>query len=229
MKGKNTVGKKNKYHKKLGEKLILLPALGLAALSSAVVLGATPSSFAATSATDTDTTLVTVTVGSVISITAEDINIDMSTPSPTGSFATGTGEVKVKTNDISGYSVYLTSNSASTTLDHESLSTAKINSISSDITIDASTTKFSTNNTWGWSSDGSLFHPVVAKGTKHSSTVTTLYRKTNAPSTAGDTSTLTVGVTADSSLTSGKYTGTLLLTAIPNGSTDNLKLADDTI
>lgn len=226
---KSTVGK-NKYHKKtLGEKLIFLPALGIAALSSAVILGAAPKSFA-TGTTDSATALVTVDVSSAISITAEDISIDVNAPSPTGTFATGTGDVTVMTNDVSGYSVYLTSNSTtSTTLDHATLSTPKISSIASSETISGATTKFATSNTWGWSNDGSTFYPIVVKGTKHSSSVTTLYRKTNAPSTAGDTSTLTIGATVDSTLTSGTYSGTLLLTAIPNGNTSVMCDYDSTI
>lgn len=225
---KITVELLNRNHKKSrGNKLILLPVLGVAALASNVIIGAAPSSFAATAS---DTTIVTVNVGSVISIAADDIDINVSTPSPTGTFATGTGTVTVKTNDISGYSVYLTSNSeTSTSLDHESVSSAKINSISATETISGSTTKFATNNTWAWSNDGTTFNPVVVKGTKNTASIPTLYRKTTAPTPAGDTSTLTVGATIDSSLTSGKYTGTLLLTAIPNGNTTEIANYDATV
>jgi hypothetical protein len=199
---------------KIKNKKLLLPVLGLAMLGSAVLIGATPSSYASDSATSE----VTVNVGTVISITAEDITIDMSAPSPTGTFATGTGQVSVKTNDVNGYSVYLTSNSTtSTTLDHESVATSKINSIATSETVGGATTKFATNNTWGWSKDGSVFYPVLAKGEKDGiNDGVTLYRTTDAPSPSGDTSTLTIGATVDSTLTSGAYTGTLLLTAVSN-------------
>jgi hypothetical protein len=207
------------------KKMLVLPVLGLAALSSLVALGATPSTNAATSAT----TKVTVNVGSVIAISAEDITIDVSAPSPTGIFATGSGNVEVVTNDVAGYSVYLTSNDASTVLAHETAGDT-IASIDSAITVDGTTvTKFATNNTWGWSNDSATFNPVVAQGTKHSADTTTLFRKTTTASATADSSTLTIGVTADSMLTSGTYTGTLLLTAVPNSNTTDLAVYDSTI
>ena len=200
--------------------------LGLAALSSMVALGATPS----TNAESSSTTKVTVNVGSVIAISADDVTIDIASPSPVGVFATGTGNVDVVTNDVAGYSVYLTSNDeTSTDLTHESADSS-IASIDSTISVDGTTvTKFVTNNTWGWSNDGTAFNPVVAKGTKHSASATTLFRKTNTASAAADRSTLTIGVTADSTLTSGTYTGTLLLTAVPNSNTTELAAHDSTI
>ncbi|MBR1801714.1 hypothetical protein IJ768_00590 [Candidatus Saccharibacteria bacterium] len=206
---------------------VALPVLGLAAISSALIFGATPSTNAASS---TATSQVTVTVGSVIGIGATDISFTLSSPSTTGTFASGTGTVAVKTNDVSGYSVYLTSNSTtSTSLDHESVSTSKINSISSTQTISGSTTTFSTADTWGWSKDGSTFYPVVTKGTKSTAAIPTLYRKTSVPALTNDESTLTIGVTGTSSLVSGDYTGTLLLTAITNSDTTTLQQYDSTI
>ncbi len=206
--------------------MIVLPMLGLAALSSMVALGATPSTNAESSAT----TKVTVNVGSVIAISSDDIVIDIASPSPVGVFATGTGNVDVVTNDVAGYSVYLTSNDeTSTALTHESTEDS-IASISSAISVDGSTvTKFATNNTWGWSNDGTVFNPIVAKGTKNSDSNTTLFRKTDTASATADRSTLTIGVTADSTLTSGTYTGTLLLTAVPNSNTTELAAHDSTI
>lgn len=224
------MGIKNKnYHRKEGGKLILLPVAGLAVLSSVFALGAAPSTYADTSATST----VTVNVDAVISIGVTDIEFDLTAPSPAGTFASGTGTVNVKTNDKSGYSVYLTSNSTtSTSMDHESLSSAKIQTIASTQTINASHTAFdngSTASTWGWSNDGTTFYPVTVKGTKSTASVPTLYRQTNAASPAGDSSTLTVGVTGNSALPSGKYTSTLLLTAIPNSNTATIADYDDTI
>lgn len=212
---RDTVRKNKNNKNKLGGKAIILSTLGLAALSSAVVFGATPNSFAATDVTAE----VTVNVGSVIAITAEDIDIDISAPSPAGVFATGAGQVSVATNDSEGYSIYLTSNDEFlTSLDHETIATSKIESIATSETISGATTKFATNNTWGWSNDGSVFYPVQAKGTHNDElhSAITRYRETNGPSSNGDVSTLTVGATVDSTLTSGTYSGTLLLTAIVN-------------
>ncbi len=213
-----------KNNKNFHTKMIALLLFGLAVLSSSVALGATPSANAATSATPR----ITVNVGSVISLSAGDINIDVASPSPIGTFATGTGTVSVTTNDIAGYSVYLTSNDTTTSLNHATAAT-KIDSISAATTINSSTTKFSTNNTWGWSKDGSVFYPVAAKGAKHSASVNTLYRKTAAAASTADASTLTIGATVDSTLTSGAYSGTLLLTAIPNSDATTLAVYDSTI
>lgn len=205
---RNTVGTNNKNHK---NKLMLLPAFGIAALSSAVILGAAPASYADTSAT----AKVTVNVGAVLAVTAaEDITINISAPSPTGVFATGTGAVSVSTNNTTGYSVYLTSNTEATTLDHETVATSKINSIASEQSVSGTGAKFSTANTWGWSNDGENFKPVMAAGTANGAS--TLFRQSSAPAPSGDSSNLTIGVTANSALASGKYNGTVLLTTITN-------------
>ncbi len=203
--------------KKQNKAVLFLPVLGLAALTTGLVIGSAQNTSAATA---TATTVVTANVGAVVGIGVTDITINMSAPSPSGSFATGTGTVSVSTNDASGYSVYLTSNSTtSTSLDHTSVSGASIASIATNETISGSVTKFSAMNTWGWSNDGEVYHPVTVKGTKSTASIPTLYRRTNAPSTTADNSTLTIGVTGDSTLVSGQYTGTLLLTAIPNSNT----------
>lgn len=224
-----TVSKKYKGNKK---GLIALPVMGLAAITSAVLVGASPATNAATS---TDTSLVTVNVGSVIGINATDIEFDLATPGVDGTFVSGTGTVAVKTNDVSGYSVYLTSNSTtSTSLDHSSVSTSKINSISANQVINAGHPKFdnaSTASTWGWSSDGTNYRPIVTKGTASTAAISTLYRKTSTYATgaSGDQSTLTVGVTGNSSLVSGEYTGTLLLTAITNSDVATICTYDSTV
>lgn len=190
--------------------MVLLPAFGVAALSSAVILGAAPASYADTSAT----AKVTVDVGAVLAVTAEDITINIASPTPTGVFATGSGAVTVTTNNVSGYSVYLTSNTSATTLDHETITTSKINSITEAQSVSGTGAKFSTVNTWGWSNDGENFKPIMASGTANGAS--TLFHQTSAPTPGGDSSNLTIGVTANSSLTSGKYKGTILLTAITN-------------
>ena len=207
--------------------MVALPVAGLLALSAGVVIGTAPKTNAATA---TDTTTVTVNVGAVVGIGVTDINVNMASPAPSGTFASGTGTVNVSTNDSTGYSVYLTSNSeTSTALDHTTVSGAKINSIASTQTVSGVDGKFSTMNTWGWSKDGTTFYPIVVKGTKSTAAIPTLYRKTSTASTTADSSTLTVGVTGDSTLTAGTYTGTLLLTAITNSSTTTLQEYDATI
>ena len=215
------MGKEIKNHKKL----LALPVFGLAAIISTILIGSAP----ATYADDTADLDVVVNVNAVIAMGADNIDISMPAPSPNGSFASGTGRVGVVTNDTSGYSIYLTAKTTATTLDHETVSTAKVNSIASDQTISGATTKFATANTWGWSNNGTLYHPVLAAGSHHTASQTTLYRRTATAALTEDVSTLTVGVTGNSSLTAGEYTGTLLLTAIPNSSTTRIAQYDDTI
>lgn len=200
---------------------IIFPVLGLAALSAGVLVGPAVNTNAATS---TGTSTVSVTVGAVIGIGVTNVNINMPSPAPTGSFATGTGTVSVATNDSTGYSVYLTSNSTTDTSLTHTNGTSTIASIGSIQTISGSTTMFGTMNTWGWSNNGTAFNPIVTKGTKSTTAKPTLYRKTNAASTTADNSTLTIGVTGDSTLTAGTYSGTLLLTAIPNSDSTNIAL-----
>ena len=215
----NTVNIKTKKTNKTG---VFVPVLGFAALAAGLLVGPVQDTNAAT---DSNTSTVTVNVGAVVGLGVTDINVNMNAPAPTGTFATGTGTVSVTTNDVAGYSVYLTSNSTtSTSLDHTTVSGKSIASIGAIETISGSTTKFSTMNTWAWSNDGETFNPIVTKGTKSTVAKPTLYRRTNTASASVDNSTLTIGVTGDSTLTAGTYTGTLLLTAVPNSDTTTLAL-----
>jgi hypothetical protein len=207
--------------KKQERTLFFLGVFSLSALAAG--LTAAPN-LNANAATSTGSAIVTTNVGAVINMSVDNINVNLSAPSPSGIFATGTGKVNVQTNDPSGYSVFLTSNTTTTSLNHDTVSSASIASISSKQTISGTTTKFSTMNTWGWSNDGKNFFAVQPKGQLNNQTAgsTTRYRNTTAASTSVDTSTLTIGVTGNSSLVAGQYTGTLLLTAIPNSNTTEI-------
>gem|GEM_PF-3274658 len=231
-KGKITVGYKIKNHRKISNKLVALPVLGLAAVASTVLVGAASSTFADTcpAATCSDTTTVEVTVGAVISLATPDkISVSMAVPSSSGTFASGTGIIGVSTNDASGYSVYITgTNGGNTRLTHETVSSSYLSTISSSQTI-SSGGKFSTNNTWGWGSDGSTYYPLQAYGTVNTSSVKTRLVNKSA-STIGKTCTtddsvartnyecnnLVIGATGDTSLTAGTYNGSVLVTAVTN-------------
>ncbi len=184
----------------------------------------------------TTQTKVTVKVKSVISLSAPDkIIVDLGVPTADGKFVSGKDKIKVSTNDIAGYSVYLTSSSASTDLKHENTGiNAKIRTISSSESITGGKTKFDTQNSWGWSADGTVFNPIVPTGTKHSSTVKTLFKKGTEATISGGTSNyeesdLTIGATGDLSLPAGSYKGSILLTAISNSDKAVLCLHDSTI
>lgn len=228
----NTVGYKIKNHRKVSNKLIALPVLGLAAIAATVAVGATGNANADTcpAATCSDTTTVKVVVGAVISLaTPEKIDVNMAIPTSSGTFASGSGEIGVSTNDATGYSVYLTgiSGDANRRLVHESVTSSYFSPISGKET-PGSGGKFSTANTWGWSDNGTDYYPLQAYGAKNTSTVKT--RLTNkSASTIGksctfngsaqtnyECTTLTIGATGNTSLTAGTYTGKILVTAVPN-------------
>ena len=230
-----TVGYKIKNHRKVSNKLIALPVLGLASLAMLIAFGATTNVNADTcpAATCSDTTTVQVTVGSVISLATPDkISISMAVPSSDGTFASGSGNIGVSTNDTSGYSVYLTGVSGGNTeLRHSdyngTTNTSKLTTITSSQTI-ATGEKFSSNNTWGWSANASDYYPLQAYGQKHTATVTTRFANKDESTISKsctvdgtaysnyECSTLTIGATGDTSLLAGTYTGTILVTAVPN-------------
>lgn len=226
------MGNKIKNHRKVSRKLIALPVFGLAAIAATVAVGAADNVNADTcpAATCSDTTTVEVTVGAVISLATPDkITINMAIPSSSGTFASGSGEIGVSTNDATGYSVYLTGTNGDTNrrLTHETVSSSYFSPISAAETISTGG-KFATNNTWGWSDNGTNYYPLQAYNTSHAAATRTRLIETSA-STIGDSctvdttvltnyecTTLTVGATGDTSLTAGTYTGTILVTAVPN-------------
>ena len=224
-----------KNHRKVSSKLIALPVLGLAAIATTVAVGAANNVNADTcpAATCSDTTTVNVTVGAVISLSTPDkITVNMAIPTSSGTFATGTGEIGVSTNDNSGYSVYLTgTNGGNTDLTHESVASSKFTTLSSSETV-TSGGKFSTSNTWGWaeSADSSTYYPLQAYNTVNTASVRTrfIYKTSStigkntctvSPIANYECSVLKIGATGNTSLTAGTYTGTILVTAVPNSYT----------
>ena len=216
--------------------LVALPVLGLVAIAATVVFGTAGNVNADTcpAATCSDTVTVQVTVGAVISLSTPDrILVDMAIPTSSGVFASGSGEIGVSTNDSTGYSVYITGTSGDTNrrLTHESVSSSYFAPISGDQTV-ASGGKFSTNNTWGWSGDTAatkVYHPLLAYGATHSSSTTTRFVYKTASTIGKNTCTVSpianyecsnlyIGATGNTSLTAGTYTGTVLITAVPNSS-----------
>ena len=230
--GKITVGYKIKNHRKVSNSLIALPVLGLAAIAATVAVGATDNVNADTcpASTCSDTTTVTVNVGAVISLSTPDkITVNMSIPTTNGTFASGTGEVGVSTNDSTGYSVYLTgTNGGNTNLTHESVSSSKFATLSAAETV-ASGGKFATANTWGWTegAGGTTYYPLQAYNTQNTAAAKTRFIYKSASTIGKNTCTvnplanyecsvLKIGATGNTSLTAGTYTGTILVTAVPN-------------
>ena len=169
-----------------------------------LLLNGAPTSAASQSATTT----VNVTIDPVISITASP-NIEMDiTPTTSGQFRTANGNVVISTNNVKGYTTYITSSTTETSLKQPAAA-----GVSAVIpTVSTSGTTISGNG-WGWSNDASQFNPVKATGTTDNSTV---FSRTTSATPTGDNKTLTIGASATTSMPSGTYSNTLLLTAVTN-------------
>ena len=169
-----------------------------------LLLNGAPTSAASQSATTT----VNVIIDPVISITASP-NIEMDiTPTTSGQFRTANGNVVISTNNVKGYTTYITSNTTETSLKQPAAA-----GVSAVIpTVSASGTTISGNG-WGWSNDASQFNPVKATGTTDNSVI---FSRTTSATPTGDNKTLTIGASATTSVPSGTYSNTLLLTAVTN-------------
>ena len=170
----------------------------------ALLLNGAPTSAASQSATTT----VNVTIDPVISITASP-NIEMDiTPTTSGQFRTANGNVVISTNNVKGYTTYITSSTTETSLKQPAAA-----GVSAVIpTVSASGTTISGNG-WGWSNNATQFNPVKVAGTTDNSAV---FSKTTTATPTGDNKTLTVGASATTSVPEGTYSNTLLFTAITN-------------
>ena len=159
-------------------------------------------------ASQSATTTVNVTIDPVISITASP-NIEMDiTPTTSGQFRTADGNVVISTNNVKGYTTYITSSTAETSLKQPAAT-----GVSAVIpTVSASGTTISGTG-WGWSNNATQFNPVKATGTTDNSAV---FSRTTTATPTGDNKTLTIGASATTSVPSGTYSNTLLLTAVTN-------------
>ena len=169
-----------------------------------LLLNGAPTSAASQSATTT----VNVTIDPVISITASP-NIEMDiAPTTSGQFRTANGNVVISTNNVKGYTTYITSSTTETSLKQPAAA-----GVSAVIpTVSASGTTISGNG-WGWSNNATQFNPVKVAGTTDNSAV---FSKTTTATPTGDNKTLTVGASATTSVPEGAYSNTLLFTAITN-------------
>lgn len=146
---------------------------------------------------------VNLTINPVLSINAtESLDLEV-VPTAAGVFTSGDIAVDVITNDATGYSLYLSSNSAETALVN-SVTSANIPTVSAAV----SSTDMA-KNTWGFSL-GDKYNPVPASGSAQR------IKKTAAPATTSDTTSVSIGAKVDTSIPSGAYSNTLLFTAIAN-------------
>ena len=169
-----------------------------------LLLNGAPTSAVSQSATTT----VNVTIDPVISITASP-NIEMDiTPTASGQFRTANGNVVISTNNVKGYTTYITSSTTETSLKQPGAM-----GVSAVIpTVSASGSSISGTG-WGGSNYAAQFNPVKATGTTDNSAV---FSRTTAATPSGDNKTLTIGASATTNVPSGTYSNTLLLTAVTN-------------
>ena len=135
----------------------------------------------------------------------------------TGSSApdTGTITVKVSTNDPEGYSLYITTDKADTTLSQNGI-TEKIQALEGE-TAEADFP----DNHWGYAIDGaSTYHPVqpnTENPAEYPDVISTaIPAKTHPGISANDPTTVTIGAKVSGDFPSGEYSNTVVFTAIPN-------------
>ena len=153
-------------------------------------------------------TRVTFMVKPYISITATDVLELEITPTADGKFTYGNIAVRVNTNDASGYSLYLSSDSVATTLENI-VARVSIPTLST-----AATAEDMPNNTWGWSL-GESYNPVPAN------TDAVKIKTTSTPAVSQDLTNVSIGAKADLTIPSGTYTNTILFTTVANSSSSS--------
>ncbi len=197
---------------------LLFGVLTFGTLTGALVGGAILSPAPMVSANETvsggtavsTSTQVTLNLAPMISIELEESNIDLEiTPSTDGQYASGTATVKVDTNALDGYKVYVSTKTSETALSHES-ATSTINMIDTDVSLADYQAEGATtyNNTWGYVHDetvsaftGSLDTVICSEDTLTADVATCNFA---------------VAVRADNSIPSGDYSNTVVFTAITN-------------
>ena len=157
-----------------------------------------------THATQTDMTVDVPTVVSLSATTPDAINISDST-----TFYTTSTTVTANTNSEGGYTLTMASNDPNSTDLINQDTTTTIPSIDSAITIDATGSNFTTNR-WAYHSPlhaTDSYNPIPANNSAE-----TIASADQAVS--GDTSTVTFGVKASSSLPAGEYKNTVVFSII---------------
>ena len=166
--------------------------------------GLAVSAFLFTPNVSAENTTLRVNVGDVISITAPS---KLSLTAPTGGgFVKGNIEVTVNTNSADGYTLTFASNASAGTLSSSTTS--------STITSTYTGTKTSSSmsaNTWGFATDNTNFSKIPA-----SATPTTIKTTSTASVDSSSKTTIQIGIKTAPLLPSGKYSGTVVFTAVTN-------------
>jgi hypothetical protein len=160
-----------------------------------------------TNAANTLTTRATANINPVISVTApssSDYAFGTLTPTDAGAFASKSGTVLVKTNDINGYKLYISTDTSETALTSAGAST-KITSCGNNVT-----SSTMVKDTWGYSMDGTTFKPVTASNVKIAEKTAPLTQ------TTAYSHTVHIGMKVSTDTQSGTYSNIVKFTAIGN-------------
>ena len=160
-----------------------------------------------TSAADTLTTKTNAVVNGVISVTApadSDYAFGTITPTDSGTFASKTGTVSVKTNNITGYKLYISTNTSEVRMTADGSDTY-INSCAANVSSSSMAA-----NTWGYSTDGTTFNPITASNVQIGQQASPLTK------TSAYTHSVTIGMKVSNTLKAGTYSNVVKFTAITN-------------
>lgn len=161
----------------------------------------------ATNAANTMNTTTTAQVNGVISVTAPASSayaFGTVTPTAEGAFASKSGTVSVKTNNITGYKLYISNNTSETRM-VASGSDTYITACGSNVT-----SSTMVKNTWGYSTDGTNYNPISASNTQIGQQASPLTK------TSAYTHTVHIGLKVGNDLKAGSYSNVIKFTAITN-------------
>ena len=152
---------------------------------------------------------VAVSVNVPLTLAIKDItsSVDIAADN-VGEFYTGTTTVKVVTNNATGYTLSMEDDDNDTALKNADYAGTQIDSITSNVTIDATGSNFGVNK-WGYSTDAAEFKPIPVSGSAAQ------IEKTNAP-TDETASTVTFGTKVNKDLAAGDYQDTVVFSVVAN-------------
>ena len=167
---------------------------------------------------DTEGTAVSAKVAETISLSTEgaDEYGNLVIEAASGSvISSGDITVKVTTNDPEGYSLYITTDKADTTLSQDGI-TEKIQALDGE-TAEADFPE----NHWGYAIDGGTTYYPVQPNTENPAEYpdvlsTAVPAKTHTGISTNDPTEVTIGAKVRGDFPSGEYSNTVVFTAIPN-------------
>lgn len=157
------------------------------------------------------TTNATLFVKSSVALSTQNELTMEATPKSTGTFTTGTTSIRVETNNVSGYAVYLSAGDDGSLKSGDKSNTARIKPVNGTLTRE----NFAEHlNSWGYANTTNASAevaeyeaiPEVASGAVFEST----------EQAGSDTYDLSVGVATGADLPSGEYNGEILISVVAN-------------